>query len=129
MSGGCGDDFSPLDVTDAGGSCFRAYHVANKTWQIANACDEMRCTEDNRSLSHLLLGDGLGHTAEEQYAEETHSVEAEDLQRAAAYIAICKDAYLGIMELFRGDGHTTKSSVKLNLRGGINFDVIAGLTA
>ena len=39
ISGDCGDDFSPLDVTTAGESSYRAYFVAKKTWQIASACE------------------------------------------------------------------------------------------
>ena len=54
-SGDCGDDFTPLDGTDAGDSCFRAYLVAKKTWQIVQACEDVRRTEDDHRLPHLLL--------------------------------------------------------------------------
>ena len=86
----------------------------------------MRYTVDSYSLSYLLFDDGQGHKAEALYADETHSVKYEDLQHAVAYIASCKDAHLGIVELFGGDGHTTTAGVNMSLRGDINFDVTDG---
>lgn len=43
-----------------------------------------------------------------------------------AYIVSCKDAHLGIVEFFSGDGHTTSAGVKRSFRGGINCGVTVG---
>ena len=37
-----------------------------------------------------------------------------------------KKKYMDIVELFGGEGLTTRMGLKLSLRGGINFDVITG---
>ena len=70
ISGECGDDFSPLDATAAGGSSYRAYFVAKKTWQIASACEEMRYVEVNDSLSYLLFDGHKEEDVEAQYGGE-----------------------------------------------------------
>ena len=50
----------------------------------------------------------------------------DDRRQAAAYNATRKRTHLDIVELFGGEGGTTRMGIKLSLRGGINFDIITG---
>ena len=84
----------------------------------------MRYVEVDGSLSYL-----DGHKEEDveaQYGGEVMELHYEDLRQAVAYTAMRKKTHLDIVEIFGGEGGTTKMGLKLSLRGGINFDIITG---
>ena len=127
FSSDCGDNFAPLDVTTGGESSHRSYLVAKKTWQNARACKEMRYVEVNDSLSYLVFDGHEDEDVEVQYGnDEVMELHYDDLRQAAAYTATQKKVHLDIVELFGGEGGTTKMGIKLSLRGGINFDITTG---
>ena len=85
----------------------------------------MRYLQDNDRLSYLLFDET--EDVEEQYGDCVHELQYEDLRQAVAYTATAsKKTYRDIVELFGGEGLTTKMGLKLSLRGGINFDVTTG---
>ena len=109
-SGDCGDDFSPLDITEAGESWYKAYAVAKKTWQITCACDEVRHVGQNDSLSYLLSDDDPTRDLDLQYSGEVQHMHFDDLQTALAYTATQKYKHVDIVELFGGARRWASSS-------------------
>ena len=98
ISGDCGEDPGPLEITEAGESSLRAYLVAKKTWQRSVACDETSYLQDNESLSYLLFENQKD--VEEQYNDEVHELHFESLKEVVAYTATTtKKTYLDIMEI------------------------------